>query len=263
MVLVTEVNNIPVYDVCGVPFTAAPPAVVLDAIGGNISGERANQVISITNSESVYFALRQPEHFDYIRRARFSLCDGMGVVIAGLASGCRIPRFSGPILMEKCCEYGISRGWRHFFYGGKPGVTDLLARRLSQRFPGLLVAGIQTPPFSATPFEEDAAVLEAIQQTRPDILWVGLGILKQERWITAHVSKLRVPWFVGVGAAFDFHAGTAKWAPRWIQRIGFEWLYRVCHEPRMLPRDARSFMFLGRALVSVASAPFRQMRSWR
>jgi N-acetylglucosaminyldiphosphoundecaprenol N-acetyl-beta-D-mannosaminyltransferase len=135
VVFTTETNTIPVYDVCGVPFTAALPATVLDEIGGNISSERANQVISITNSESVYIALRQPEHTEYIRRARFSLCDGVGVVIAGLASGCRIPRFSGPVLIEKCCEYGISRGWRHFFYGGKPGVADLLARRLSQRFP--------------------------------------------------------------------------------------------------------------------------------
>jgi N-acetylglucosaminyldiphosphoundecaprenol N-acetyl-beta-D-mannosaminyltransferase len=258
----SEVNNILVYDVCGFPFTAASPVAVLDEIGRNISDRRANQIISITNSESVYFALRRPEHAKYIRQARFSLCDGAGVVIAGLALGCRIPRFSGPVLMEKSCEYGISRGWRQFFYGGKPGVADLLAKRLSQRFPKLIVAGVETPPFRSTPFEEDAAGLEAIQQARPDILWVGLGLLKQEQWIAAHISKLRVPWFVGVGAAFDFHAGTAAWAPRWIRHIGFEWLYRVCHEPRMLPRDARSLVFLGQALGSAASGPFRRMKSW-
>jgi N-acetylglucosaminyldiphosphoundecaprenol N-acetyl-beta-D-mannosaminyltransferase len=221
---------------------------VLDEIGANISGERANQVVSITNSESMYFALRRPDFAEYLRKARFSLCDGMGVVIAGLARGHRIPRFNGPVLMERCCEYGVSRGWRHFFYGGRPGVGNLLAEKLSERFPGLIVAGVYSPPFRATPFEEDSSVLETIQQTRPDIIWVGLGILKQEQWIAAHLSKLNVPWFVGVGAAFDFHAGTAAWAPRWVRSIGFEWLYRLCHEPRMFPRDARSFAFLGHAL---------------
>ncbi len=248
-------NTIPVHDVCGFPISAGSTADVLDEIGRNISGERANLAISITNSESMYFALRRPEHADYIRRVRFSLCDGMGIVIAGLASGCRVPRFNGPVLMEKCCEYGVSRGWRHFFYGGKPGVAEILAQRLKQRFPGLIVAGFHTPPFRPTSVPEDAEVLENIQQAGPDILWVGLGLLKQEQWIAKHISMLRVPWFVGVGAAFDFHAGTAHWAPRWIQRIGFEWLYRLCHEPRMLPRNARSFVFLGQALGARLRAP--------
>jgi N-acetylglucosaminyldiphosphoundecaprenol N-acetyl-beta-D-mannosaminyltransferase len=234
--------------VCGFPFTAGSHASVLNEIGANITGGRANQVISITNSESMYFALRRPDFAEYLRKAHFSLCDGMGVVIAGLARGHRIPRFNGPVLMEKCCEYGVSRGWRHFFYGGRPGVGNLLAEKLSERFPGLIVAGVHSPPFRATPFEEDDSVLESIQQARPDIIWVGLGILKQEQWIAAHLSKLRVPWFVGVGAAFDFHAGTAAWAPSWVRSIGFEWLYRLCHEPRMFPRDARSFAFLGHAL---------------
>jgi N-acetylglucosaminyldiphosphoundecaprenol N-acetyl-beta-D-mannosaminyltransferase len=252
----TESSSISVHDVCGFLITASPTAAVLDEIGRNISGERTNQAISITNSESMYFALRRPEHGEYIRGVRFSLCDGMGVVIAGLARGRRIPRFNGPVLMEKCCEYGVSRGWRHFFYGGKPGVAVLLARRLQQRFPGLIVAGVHTPPFRITPAIEDAAVLETIQQSHPDILWVGLGLLKQEQWIAAHISRLRVPWFVGVGAAFDFHAGTARWAPGWIQRIGFEWLYRVCYEPRMIPRIARSFVFLGQALGARLLGPF-------
>jgi N-acetylglucosaminyldiphosphoundecaprenol N-acetyl-beta-D-mannosaminyltransferase len=255
-----ETNNILVHDVCGFPLTAVPSAVVLDEIGRNISSSRANQIICITNPESLYFALRRPEHANYIRQARFSLCDGMGVVLAGSALGCRIPRFSGPVLMEKACEYGVSRGWRHFFYGGKPGVAELLAEKLSQRFPGLIVAGVKTPPFRTTPFDEDAAVLDTIQVTRPDILWIGLGLLKQEQWIASHVSKLRVPWFVGVGAAFDFHAGTAAWAPRWVQRVGLEWLYRVCHEPRMFPRDVRSLVFLGQALGTAAFGPFRRIK---
>jgi N-acetylglucosaminyldiphosphoundecaprenol N-acetyl-beta-D-mannosaminyltransferase len=251
----TRPDSIRVRDVCGFPFTVSSAAAVLDEIDKNIYGDRTGQVISITNTESMYFALRRPEHAEYIRRARFSLCDGMGVVIAGLARGCRVHRFNGPVLMEKCCEYGVSRGWRHFFYGGKPGVADLLARRLAQRFPGLIVAGVIAPPFRTGPLREGASTLATIQRARPDILWVGLGLLKQERWIAEHISTLRVPWFVGVGAAFDFHAGTARWAPRWIQHMGFEWLYRLCREPRMLSRNARSFVFLGQALGPRLRAP--------
>lgn len=249
----TEPVLIPSYEVCGIPLTAGPADAILREIGRNISGERCNQAISITNTESMYFALRRPEHAEYIRRVRFSLCDGIGVVIAGLAQGCRIPRFNGPVLMEQCCAYGIPLGWRHFFYGGKPGVASLLAEKLSERFPGLIVAGIHTPRFWTGPFQEDGVVLKAIQEARPDILWVGLGLLKQEQWIATHISKLRVPWLVGVGAAFDFHAGTARWAPRWIQHIGFEWLYRLCHEPRMLARNWRSFIFLSQALASASA----------
>src|SRR5581483_7010579 len=105
-----------------------------------------------------------PEHAEYIRRARYSLCDGMGVVIAGRAQRRSVPRFNGPVLMEQCCARGVSRGWRHFFYGGKPGVAELLARRLTKRFPGLIVAGIATPPFYKGPFQEDEAVLESIRR---------------------------------------------------------------------------------------------------
>lgn len=249
----SESSSIPKLDLCGIPFTAGPPNAVLEEIAENIAGERTNQVISITNTESMYFALRRPRHAEYIRQSRFSLCDGMGVVIAGRAHGRRIPRFNGPVLMEQCCAHGLSRGWRHFFYGGGPGVASLLSQKLQQRFPGLIVAGVHSPPFRIGPFQEDDSVLDAMQRARPDIVWVGLGLLKQESWIATNSARLQVPWFVGVGAAFDFHAGTARWAPRWIQHIGAEWLYRLCFEPRMFSRNVRSFVFLKQALCQRAS----------
>jgi len=238
---------------CGIPLTTAPLNAILEEMGRNISGERRNRVVSITNTESMYFALRRTEHAEYVRRADVSACDGIGVAIAGGAFGYRIPRLNGPALMEECCRYGVSRGWRHFFYGGKPGVAGRLAANLGGRFPGLIVAGLHTPPFRTVGTREDAAVLKAMQETRPDILWVGLGLLKQEAWIAAHMPALRVPWFAGVGAAFDFHAGTARRAPPWIQACGLEWLYRLCREPRMLVRNGRSFVFLGQALALAAA----------
>jgi N-acetylglucosaminyldiphosphoundecaprenol N-acetyl-beta-D-mannosaminyltransferase len=239
-------------DVCGVPVVSCPPEPVLQEMDLNIRTVREPRCIAVTNTESMYYAVRQEEHLEYIRKASFSVCDGMGVVIAGFLNGRRIVRLNGPVLMEKCCEYGIDRGWRHFFYGGKPGVPEMLRDKLTRRFPGLITAGLYSPPFRAAGCKEDSSIVERINEARPDILWVGLGLLKQERWIARHIGEIRAPWMVGVGAAFDYHAGTAKWAPPLIRAIGFEWLYRLAHEPRMFKRVARSFGFLFRAAVEAS-----------
>ena len=243
-----------IVSVCNMPFTRSTEADILDEIDRNIQGPRRRFTICVTNTESMYYALRAPEHADYIRRSRFSLCDGMGVVLAGLAAGKRLSRFNGPALLEQCCSRGVHSQWRHFFYGGASGVVERLAFRLRERFPGLIVAGSYSPPFRAIGAIEDESVLAYIQSTRPDILWVGLGLPKQEKWISDHAGKLEIPWCIGVGAAFDYLAGTANWAPSWIRRSGLEWLYRLFHEPRMLPRVARSFAFLGRALSRTVNA---------
>ena len=229
---------------CGISFSSDSPDVVVEEMERCIRGAREKNTISITNTEFMYYALRDPTIFEYARRARFCLCDGMGVVLAGVANGLRIPRFNGPVLLKKCCEFGTSRGWRHYFYGGKPGVAERMMANLKAQYPEMIVVGCYTPPFREIGAREDELVLQSIRDAAPDVLWVGLGLRKQEAWIQNHIDSLDVPWLVGVGAAFDFHAGTARWAPGWIQRIGFEWLYRVCFEPRMLRRIARSFVFL-------------------
>jgi N-acetylglucosaminyldiphosphoundecaprenol N-acetyl-beta-D-mannosaminyltransferase len=200
--------------------------------------------ISITNTESVYHATRIRSHFNYINNADFSCCDGVGVVIGGKLLGYRIPRLYGPDLMLNCCEYGVDKKWRHFFYGGKKGVPELLSKKLTEKFPGLITAGMYSPPFRQLTPEEDKSIINRIGKTNPDILWVGLGLLKQERWIAEHLRKINVPWMIGVGAAFDFHAGTIKRAPQFFRRIGLEWFYRTGFEPRLIIRQFRGFMFL-------------------
>ena len=200
--------------------------------------------ICITNTESIYHATRIPTHFDYINNARFSCCDGIGVVLAGKMLGFKIPRLYGPDLMLKCCKYGVDKKWRHFFYGGKEGVPELLSKRLTEKFPGLITAGTYSPPFRQLTPEEDKSIINQIDKAKPDILWVGLGLLKQERWIAEHLGKINVPWMIGVGAAFDFHAGTIRRAPAFFRNIGLEWLYRLAFEPRMLKRNLYSFPFI-------------------
>lgn len=233
----------------GVPVHCCFPEFALSEIERNIRGPRLKLYISITNTESMYFAKRVSDHLRYIENAHFSFCDGIGVVIAGRAQGKRISRLNGPVLMELCCEYGVSKNWRHFFCGGKEGVADLLSRTLTERLPGMITAGTFCPPFQQMSAAEEDQMINVINAAKPDILWVGLGLLKQEAWIAKHSRRLDVPWMVGVGAAFDFLAGTARRAPKPIRDIGMEWLYRLCFEPRMFIRNIRSCVFMFQALA--------------
>jgi N-acetylglucosaminyldiphosphoundecaprenol N-acetyl-beta-D-mannosaminyltransferase len=238
----------PYVRVCGVPLTKSSEAEVLRAMDENIHGQRTPQYIVITNTESMYYARRLREHADFIENAAFSCCDGVGVVLAGRAQGLSVGRIYGSGLVSGACEHGARHGWKHFFYGGRPGVPEILKRNLEIRFPGMLTAGTYSPPFRELDPNEDEQIVERINDSGCDIVWVGLGLLKQERWIAAHLGRVRAPWMVGVGAAFDYHAGTVKTAPLWVQRAGFEWLHRVFHQPRMVVRNYRSFVFLGESL---------------
>ncbi len=235
--------------VCGIPVHSWAHEDILAEMERNISGPRDALYISITNTESMYHARRISEHYQYINNARFSLCDGMGVVISARLQRKNVTRFNGPALMLKSCEYGVERNWRHYFCGGKEGVADLLSKKLTSQFPGMITAGTLCPPFREMTPDEETNLIKQINDARPDILWVGLGLLKQEAWIHRYIDKLDVPWLIGVGAAFDYHAGTARWAPSWIRSIGMEWLYRLYHEPRMLKRNIWSFVFLFEAAL--------------
>lgn len=162
--------------------------------------------------------------------------DGMPMVWAGRAAGARIGRVYGPDLMLAVCEVGERQGWSHYLYGGRRGIPELLASRLRQRFPNLRLAGAYSPPFREMTAAEDDELIRVINTAAPDIVWVGLSTPKQERWMAQHVDRLNAPVLIGVGAAFDIHAGTVAQAPRWMQRSGLEWLYRLAREPRRLWR---------------------------
>lgn len=250
-------------EVMGAPFSCCTMEDVLVRMGADITTPGKPQTISITNTESVYYAVRIPEHLDYIRNATFSCCDGVGVALVGRLMGFRIPRLYGPELMLRACEYGVRWGWRHYFYGGREGVAELLSRKLTDRFPGLITAGTHCPPFRLLIPEEDAADVDQIRKARPDIVWVGLGLLKQEKWIAEHLKSVGAPWMVGIGAAFDFHAGTAKRPPGWVSTLGFEWLYRLAREPRMFKRNLRSVAFLWMGAKEVLRYRLGLLRSVR
>ena len=166
-------------------------------------------------------------------------------------------RVYGPDLMLALCERAAARGWTSFFYGGRDGVPETLATRLTARFPGLRVAGTWLPPFRPLSEAEDRDLVERIDAAAPDLLWVGLSTPKQERWMAAHAGRVQAPVLLGVGAAFDIHAGTLAQAPRWMQRHGLEWAYRLFREPRRLWRRYASM--IPRFVIAILRRPPRLM----
>ena len=223
-------------------------SMILESMVDSIKNRDSINHIGITNTESMYYAEKMPEHKAYINSAAFSLCDGMGSVIAGKFQGQDIKRFHGPDFMLKVCEFGQAHGWRHFFYGGKEGVADILVENLKKKYPNMQVAGTFCPPFRDLSSDEEKDMIKYIKDSKADIIWVGLGLLKQEKWIAKYQKDIDVPWGVGVGAAFDFYAGTVQRAPYIFQKFGLEWLYRLSKEPRMFKRNVNSFVFMFKAM---------------
>ena len=235
--------------VAGISVSCTTFGTVLSEMAKQIKSRSAKHYISITNTESMYHALRRKEHLKFINDADFSLCDGIGSVIAGKFWRYDVPRLNGPILMLKACDYGQKHAWRHYFYGGKEGVAETMVEKLKERYPKLISAGTYCPPFRPLTEDEDNKVVQRINDAKPDIIWVGLGLLKQEKWIADHLTKIDAPWMCGVGAAFDYHSGAVPWAPDWIQKIGMEWLFRTFIQPKQrIRRYVWSFIFLFEAI---------------
>jgi N-acetylglucosaminyldiphosphoundecaprenol N-acetyl-beta-D-mannosaminyltransferase len=145
-----------------------------------------------------------------------------------------VGRVYGPDLLLALCEQSLSTGYKHFFYGGTQKVLEDLKNNLTKKFPGLQIVGTYAPPFRALEPSEEIQIAEIVKQSKPDIIWVGLGSPKQEQWMYDHVGKIDAPLMIGVGAAFDFLSGHKPQAPLWIQKSGLEWLFRFFHEPKRL-----------------------------
>jgi N-acetylglucosaminyldiphosphoundecaprenol N-acetyl-beta-D-mannosaminyltransferase len=163
--------------------------------------------------------------------------DGMSIVWLLKFHGYRnVSRVYGADLMLEVCRFSEDKQWRHFFYGGAPGVADALADRLLARFPKLQIAGTYSPPFRPLTEAEDMDVRQRIAASHADIVWVGISSPKQEQWMAEHIGKMNASVLIGVGAAFDFLSGRKRQAPRWVQRSGLEWLFRLATEPGRLWR---------------------------
>lgn len=199
--------------------------------------EGVRQYVCVTGVHGVMESQADPRLAEIHNRSGLTTPDGMPMVWAGKWAGAsHMERVYGPDLMLSVCERAATNGWSSYFYGGKEGVAELLAERLQARFPGLVVAGTYSPPFRPLTAEEDEGVVEMINAAKPDLIWVGLSTPKQEWWMAGHRDRMEASVLLGVGAAFDIHAGLLPQAPAWMQRTGLEWSYRLFREPKRLWR---------------------------
>lgn len=172
-----------------------------------------------------------------VNHADLATPDGMPLVWLGRWAGYRrVNRVYGPDLMQAFAKRSAQQGYRHFFYGGAPGVPEALAARLGRDNPGLRVVGTFSPPFTPPTPERELEEIALINATQPDVVWVALGTPKQDRWLSEHRDQLDAPVLVAVGAAFNLLSGRLRQAPRWMQRSGLEWCWRLLQEPRRLWR---------------------------
>jgi N-acetylglucosaminyldiphosphoundecaprenol N-acetyl-beta-D-mannosaminyltransferase len=188
---------------------------------------------------SVMVAQDDPLMKQALSDAVITVPDGMPIVWAANTLGEHLPnRVYGPELMRRHCNRSVERDHRVWLYGGRDqGALVQLALNLRRKHPGIRIVGGYSPPFRSLTSEEDEAIADQINAAKPDVLWVGIGVPKQEKWMVRMRERLDVPVMCAVGAAFDFHAGRVSQAPRWMQERGLEWTYRIAQEPRrLLPR---------------------------
>ncbi len=223
-------------NILGVKVSAINMAQALAAIAAWIEARQPHYVC-VTPAHGVMDCQRAPALRAIFNASGLTTPDGMAIVwLLKLRGHRHVGRVYGPDLLLAVCERSLKEGWRHYFYGGAPGVADALAEKLTARFPGLRVAGTHSPPFRPLTPAEDAAIIDEINASGADLVWVGLSTPKQERWMSTHLGEVSAPVMVGVGAAFDFLSGNKPQAPRWVQRSGLEWLFRLLTEPRRLWR---------------------------
>lgn len=228
--------TIPRANILGVGISAVNMSATLETIAGWIA-QREHHYVCVTGVHGVMESQRDDRVRAIHSRAGLVVPDGMPLVWLCRAKGHKhVARVYGPDLMLAVCERSLETGYRHFLYGGAEGVPELLAEKLSQRLPGVRIVGTHSPPFRTLTPSEDAAVVRMINESGAGIVWVGLSTPKQERWMASHVGRLKAPVLIGVGAAFDFHAGLKRQAPRWMQRSGLEWFFRLITEPGRLWR---------------------------
>jgi len=245
---------VPRYNVLGVGISA----VSLDQARQQVleaRGRRPVGYVCATGVHGVSEAQRSPAVRQALHDAWLNVPDGMPLVWLGRAHGHReVTRVYGPDLMLAVCDAGRAAGLSHYFLGGGPGVAEALRDCLGARFAGLRVVGTFTPPFRPLSAEELAALRADVAAKRPDVLWVGLSTPKQELFMAEQWRQLDTAVMIGVGAAFDFLSGRVPQAPRWMQRSGLEWLFRLAVEPRRLWRRylVNNPLFVARVLLQAA-----------
>ncbi|NIM96328.1 MAG: WecB/TagA/CpsF family glycosyltransferase [Anaerolineales bacterium] len=238
-------NKIQRTNILGVGVSSINMGQAIETIQGWIDN-REPHYVCVTPAHSIMECYNDPALRPIFNHSGLTTPDGMSIVWLLKLNGHRhVERVYGPDLMHAVCKHSLNHGYRHYFYGGTPGVVEDLETTLKEQYPGLKVVGSYSPPFGALDKEEEDQITDHIKTANPDILWVGISSPRQEIWMAEHLSTLNVPVLIGVGAAFDFLSGRKPQAPKWMQRSGLEWLFRLTNEPgRLWRRYLRYPLFL-------------------
>jgi N-acetylglucosaminyldiphosphoundecaprenol N-acetyl-beta-D-mannosaminyltransferase len=239
-------STIPSFRVLGVRVHAVQMPDIIQALENWIRDRGAARYVAVTGMHGVSESREDSRFHEILEAADLVIPDGMPLVWLGRFHGHNgmKRRTCGSELMEAFCQETGAK-YRHFFYGGAPGVADLLAKTEHERH-GIQIAGTYCPPFRSLTQAEEKEVQSIVEAAAPDVLWVGLSTPKQEKWMYEHRDKIRVPVMLGVGAAFDMNTGRLKRAPAWMRENGLEWLFRLIVEPRRL---CRRYMINGSKFV--------------
>lgn len=231
------VTRPPTAPVLGIPLALADYDGILEWMDAAIAAG-SREYVCVAATHTVMAAQEDPELHAAVLGSSLTVPDGQPLVWALRAYGNELgDRVYGPELMERACARAARTGTRMFLYGGRDQrALDDLVRQLHERHPGIVIAGTYKPVYRPLSEDEQREVAAAINAAAPDVVWVGLGVPRQEKWMATMRGQLDAPVLVGVGAAFDFLSGTVAQAPSWMQRAGLEWLFRLTREPKRLWR---------------------------
>lgn len=204
-------------------------------IGGHLDDLRG-KYICVSNVHTTVMSYENEEYRKIQNSAAMALPDGAPLSSYSRRRGYKqAQRVTGPDLMLELFAVSREKGYRHYFYGATEETLQSMRKVIERDYPGMEIAGMYAPPFRTLTPQEDAGIIEKINNSRPDFIWIGLGAPKQEEWMYQHMGQLQGV-LIGVGAGFDYLAGYIKRAPHWMQKMSLEWLYRLLQDPRRLWR---------------------------
>lgn len=226
-------KRIPTCNIMGINIAAINMEWLLDYLEKNIS-EIKGDYICVSNVHTTVTSFEDAAYCAIQNGGLMAIPDGGPLSTVGQKRGHKnMERTTGPSLMGEIFEISAKKGYRHYFYGSKEETLELLQKKLMEKYPEIQIAGMYSPPFRPLTEEEDKVIIERINETKPDFVWVGLGAPKQEKWMAAHQGKID-GLMLGVGAGFDYYAENIKRAPMWMQKHNLEWVYRLVQDPKRL-----------------------------
>ncbi len=260
-----EKDQFPRFQILNTQVSALVPEQLLTIVAEWIK-KNSKHYINVFTVDSILKCVDSPKLAKIANNSSLTIPDGMPLVFLGKKAGLTVERCYGPDIMLQIMQDGLKRGYKHFFYGCTDEVLDQLEKNIHQKFDGIKIVGKIAPPFRLLTEIEETEYVKTINESKADIVWVGIGTPKQDYWISEFRAKLNASILIAVGAAFNFHAGNVKQAPRWMMKSGLEWLFRLCAEPRRLWKryiigNPRFILLIIKQLITKKPAPLGKVNS--